>query len=183
MCQGFLAEADTDADGFCDRVENDAGCSITDAREIPPALESPSPGRPGLGPGEALTTWAAPGLERVPRTTDPSCPGERRLRHGRLLHRGEDLGPVPRRYGLRPAAEHLPPGRELRRRPDMTFGFVKTTRTASATAATPVTPGCSRKIDFTLDPARPTNRFKIKTTGVIGGRTTRDADRFRIGNY
>jgi hypothetical protein len=66
---------------------------------------------------------------------------------------------------------------------DLTFAFLKTTRTASATPATPATPGCSRKIDFTLDPSRTTNRIKIKTTGTIGGRRGRDADRFRIGNF
>jgi hypothetical protein len=182
MCQGFLAEADTDADGFCDRVENDAGCSITDPREIPPRSNAFA-GAPGLGPGEALTTWAAPGLERVPRTTDPSCQATGVCGTVGYCTAGKIWDPCLVDTDCDQPANTCRLVVNYADVPSMTFGFVKTTRTASATAATPVTPGCSRKIDFTIDPGRPTNRYKIKTSGVIGGRTTRDADRFRIGNF
>jgi hypothetical protein len=182
MCQGFLAEADTDADGFCDRVENDAGCNIGDFMEIPPRSNIFA-GAPGIGPGEGLTTWAAPGLERVPRTTDPACTAAGVCGPVGFCTAGQIWDPCLVDADCDQPADTCRLVVNFAEVADLTFAFLKTTRTASATPATPATPGCSRKIDFTLDPSRTTNRIKIKTTGTIGGRRGRDADRFRIGNF
>jgi len=182
MCQGFLAEADTDADGFCDRVENDAGCNINDSREIPPRSNTFA-GAPGIGPGEGLTTWAAPGMERVPRTTDPSCTASGTCGPVGFCTVGKIWDPCLVNADCDQTADTCRLVVNYADVANLTFVFLKTTRGASATSATPVTPGCSRKIDFSLNPAKITNRIKIKTTGTIGGRPTRDADRFRIGNY
>jgi hypothetical protein len=66
--------------------------------------------------------------------------------------------------------------------PDITFVYVKVSRTATASSFTPVARGCSRKIDFTFDPLRRISRLRLKTTGTIGGRFGRDLDRFRFRN-
>jgi hypothetical protein len=182
MCQGLLVEADTDADGFCDRVENDAGCNIGDFMEIPPRSNIFA-GAPGIGPGEGLTTWAAPGLERVPRTTDPACTAAGVCGPVGFCTAGQIWDPCLVDADCDQPADTCRLVVNFADVADLTFGFLKTTRTASATPATPATPGCSRKIDFTLDPLKNTNRIKIKTTGTIGGRRGRDADRFRIGNF
>src|SRR5262249_14254029 len=56
VCHGILAEADTDGDGYCDRVENDAGCNPNDFAEIPPQSTAFA-GAPGLGQGEGLLAY------------------------------------------------------------------------------------------------------------------------------
>ena len=183
MCIGGVSEADSDADGFCDRVENDAGCNVNDFNEIPPRANVFG-GAPGLGPGEGFETWAAPGLERVPRTTDPSCRASGTCGPLNFCTAGRLWDPCLTDTDCDQAADvcrlvvTYATGV-----PDLAFVFLKTSRGASVTSAEPIAPGCSRKIDFTPNPARTTSRVKIRLSGTVGGRFVRDLDRFRFGNY
>jgi len=55
------------------------------------------------------------------------------------------------------------------------LSFAKVGRTDQSALFTP-SPGCSRKIDLPLDPARPTNRLRVKAKGTIDGRLRQDRD-------
>jgi hypothetical protein len=183
MCIGGVSEADSDADGFCDRVENDAGCNINDFNEIPPRANVFG-GAPGLGPGEGFATWAAPGLERVPRSTDPSCRASGTCGPLNYCTAGRIWDPCltdtdcDQTVDVCRLVVNYATGV-----PDLAFGYLKMSRGASATSALPISPGCSRKIDFTLNASRATNRIKLRLTGTVGTRFVKDVDRFRIGNY
>jgi hypothetical protein len=181
VCHGTLSEADTDNDGFCDRVENAAGCNPNDPFEIPPRSNAYA-GAPGIGPGEGMLNYNTPAMERVPRATDPSCasPGV--------------CGPIGfctvGRVGDPCAVDSecdLPTNTcrvviNFATVPDLTFNFAKVGRN-SIPGFTPMTPGCSRKVDVPLDPARRTNTLKLKATGTVGGHLRRDRDRFRFQNF
>src|SRR4029453_14984650 len=48
---------------------------------------------------------------------------------------------------------------------DLTLDYAKVGRTDVTPLFTPATPGCSRKIDLPLDPARAANRLRVKAEG------------------
>ena len=176
VCRGQLAEADTDLDGFCDRVENDAGCNPNDAAEIPPQSNAFS-GRPGRGLGEVLITYNAPNTFDMTRATEPSCgPGV--------------CGPIGFCIGGK-VADPCSTSADCDPAPNSCRIVVNAAEVADLTLLTgtlnrqpvagfsPLTPGCSRKVDLTLDPARRTNSVRLKATGTVTGLLRRDVDRFK----
>ena len=77
VCRGSATGADTDADGYCDFQETQAGCSPTDFAEIPPQPVSFAglPSESNVG-ANGLLTYAAPAnltRTRVSVSTEPSC--------------------------------------------------------------------------------------------------------------
>ncbi len=177
VCVGVFVEADTDGDGYCDRIENGVGCNPNDAAEIPPQSAAFA-GRPGLGPGEVMMTFNVPAGDHILVTTDPSC------------QTAGVCGPigfcVVGAIGDPCAADAdcaLPVdtcrivvnyGDVL----DLSLLGAKFIREPHPGFA-PTSPGCSRKVDLTLDLTRSTNRLKLKTQGTVLGRTKRDSDRFK----
>jgi hypothetical protein len=61
--------------------------------------------------------------------------------------------------------------------PDLALTNAQMNRTALP-GFTPVAPGCSRKVDVTLDPSMRRRHLLLRATGTVGGRLTRDRDRF-----
>lgn len=53
-------------------------------------------------------------------------------------------------------------------------------KTDVTSSFTPLTPGCSRKVDLALDPTRKRNVLKIYVTGTVGGNLRRDSDTFKF---
>jgi Dictyostelium (slime mold) repeat len=176
ICRGTLAEADTDLDGFCDRVENDAGCNPNDAAEIPPQSNAFS-GRPGRGLGEVLLTYNAPNTFYMQRLTEPSCgPGVCGAigfcTGGKIADPcaiAADCDPAPNGCRIVVNAGEVP---------DLTL-ISGTLNRLPVAGFSPLTPGCSRKVDLTLDPARRVNNVRLKATGTITGLRRRDVDRFK----
>lgn len=181
ICQGVLAEADTDGDGFCDRVENDASCNPNDAAEIPPRAQSYA-GAPGIGPGEGIITWHVPTAERVSTVTDAVCATSGLCGPIGLCTRGRIADPCNDDGDCNLPANTCRVVVNHGNVPNLTFLFARVGRN-DVGGATPLTPGCSRKMDITLDPNRVVNRFRLKTSGIVSGRTKRDLDRFRFQNF
>jgi len=179
VCHGVLVEADTDGDGFCDRVENDAGCNPNDPFEIPPRPNVYA-GAPGIGPGEGDLAYATPHAERVSVAADAACgPGvcgplgfctAGRIWDPCTMNSDCDLPPATCRIVVNFASL-----------PDLTLVFARVGRTTVSTFA-PATPGCSRKVDIPLDPRLLVTRVKLKATATVGTRKTRDTDRFKFQN-
>ncbi len=46
------------------------------------------------------------------------------------------------------------------------------------TSFEPLTPGCSRKVDLTMDASHRSNKLKIRVSGTVGGRRRNDSDTF-----
>jgi hypothetical protein len=180
VCRGTLVEADTDGDGFCDRVENDAGCNPNDPFEIPPR-PNVFAGAPGVGPGEVDLTYATPGAERVPMA-DPTCASAGVCGPIGFCTAGRIWDPCETNTDC-----DLPPNTcrivvNFANLPDLTLVYAKVRRTVVGTFA-PATPGCSRKVDVPIDPARLSTPVRLKATATVGTRRTRDTDRFRFRNF
>lgn len=182
ICQGTLTEADTDGDGFCDIVENDADCNINDAFEIPPRPNTFA-GAPGIGPGEGLLNWAAPTRERFPIASDPACATSGVCGPIGFCTAGKIWDPC----GSNGDCDQPPFTCQVvvnyAEIADLTFISAKVSRGATATSLSPATPGCSRKASISLDPLRFTSKLKLKVKGTIGGRRGRDTDRFLFQNF
>jgi slime mold repeat-containing protein len=181
ICRGVLAEADTDGDGFCDRVENQASCNPNDPAEIPPRAQAYA-GAPGIGPGEGIITYNVPTAERINFLIDPACATSGVCGPIGLCTAGRVADPC----GTNTDCD-LPPNTcrivlNAANVPALTFVYARVRRT-DIPGFTPLTPGCSRKVDVPLDPARNTNLFRLKATGMVGGRVKRDRDRFRFRNF
>jgi hypothetical protein len=59
---------------------------------------------------------------------------------------------------------------------DLTLDFARRNRTDVTPLFLPASPGCSRKVDVPLDPARRANRLRLKAEGTIDARLRRDRD-------
>jgi len=179
VCHGALFQADTDGDGYCDIVENQAGCSPTDAGEIP-IQASTFAGSPGKGNGEVLASYAAPGLAKVPMLTDPSCATSGTCGPIGFCTVGKIASPCQVNADC-----DLPAGTcrvvvNYANIPDLALVYARlNTSKTNYPGFTPATKGCSRKIDLTLDPSRRKNTLKIKVQGTVAGFLRRDRDRFR----
>lgn len=182
-CAGDQNGADSDADGYCDLFENQQGCDPLDPAEIPP--QAPTYGGTGGGRGNVLVTYAAPSGARVDVTSDPSCttmgvcgtppPG--------FVTGFCSAGRIGDACGTDAECD-LPPDTcrlvvNYANVPDLVLDHAFLNRTSHPIAGfTPVTPGCSRKVDLTLNPGR-RNRVRIKATGTVYGRRGRDRETFR----
>ena len=178
VCRGALTEADTDGDGYCDRVENTAGCNPNDPNEIPPQ-PAKFPGYPAKGTGEVILTYVSPTLAKPVVATDPAC-----ATAGTCGPIGFcSAGPVGDPCAT--DADCTQPPNTCRvlvnfaNVPDLTLLRSRLGRT-TLTSFTPLTPGCSRKVSITLDPTRRINKLRLKASGTVGGVTKRDSDSFKF---
>jgi cysteine-rich repeat protein len=172
--------ADQDGDGDCDLKEQQCGCSFSDAKEVC-LLPNRLVGKAGNGRGEVLMNWYAPTLVKPPIDTDPSCQQVGDCINSRCVAGGIydkcttdsdcNLPPDTCRVVVNWAGS-----------PDMTLLYAKMGRTLIG-GFTPITPGCSRKVDVAIDPIKRSSVLKLKTRGTADGRYVVDRDGFRYRRY
>ena len=182
VCRGALVEADTDGDGFCDRIENEAGCNPQDPFEIP-ARPNAYAGAPGNARGEGLIAWAVPTAQLVPITSDPTCAPVGICGPVGFCTAGRIWDPCAQNSDCDPAPNVCRLVANYATVADITFLLQRNSSGTSVSSFMPATMGCSRKVDFTIDPSRLVSRVKIKVKGTIGGRRSRDTDRFKFLNF
>jgi hypothetical protein len=123
-------------------------------------------------------SWYSPTARRPLAATDPSCDtvGEctaNRCTRGKI----RDVCSV--------AADCAQPADTCRTIvnwalvPDLTLEWARIRRT-DVPGYTPVTPGCSRKVDILLDANRPISPLKLKAHGTADGRLRKERDVFRF---
>jgi len=174
ICQGTLAEADTDGDGYCDRVENQAHCSPTDAGEIPPRPSAFS-GKPGKGIGEVLLTYAAPSVSVVLKASDPTCAPNGTCGPIGFCVAGRVDDPCHADADCNLAANACRMVVNYGNVSDLTLIYAKVGRSILTPSFLPAHGGCSRKVDISVDPAR-SIRLKLKAQGTVNGIRKRDRD-------
>lgn len=176
MCTGGSG-SDTDGDGDCDLKEQQCGCDFNDDREVC-LLPNRLIGTPSGTAGEVLMNWYSPTARRPLVASDPSCDtvGEctaSRCTRGKI----RDVCNV--------AADCAQPPDLCRTIvnwafiPDLSLEYAKIRKTPIP-GFTPITPGCSRKIDVPLEATRPISVLKLKARGTVDGRSRRERDLFRF---
>lgn len=177
-CQGGVCTpgsgGDADSDGDCDDEEAACGCNGMDGSEIC-VLPNRLVGFAGNAAGEVILNWHTPTVRKVPVATDPSCQAAGVCTAGRCTAgQINDLCTVSADCNL--AASTCRAIVNYADTADLTLDFARVNRTDISALFTPASPGCSRKVDVPLDPARASNRMKLKATGTIDGRVRRDRD-------
>jgi hypothetical protein len=177
-CQGGVCTpgpgGDADNDGDCDSEEASCGCNGMDGNEVC-VLPNRLVGLPGNGVGEVLINWHTPTVRRPSPASDPSCQAAGVCTGGRCTAgQINDLCTVNSDCNL--AANTCRVIVNWADIADLTLDYAKVGRTDVTPLFTPATPGCSRKIDLPLDPARAANRLRVKAEGTIDGRLRRDRD-------
>jgi hypothetical protein len=154
-----------------------AGCDPLDGGEIPlqPAVYQGSRGVGQLPPNQ-LMTYAAPARHTVRTPQDITCSldgvcAARFCIVGRIADPCQadsdcDQPPTTCRVvvNFRPDATNITLLRAE-------FNKLPLSNVLSA-------PGCSRKLDFALDPNVNRNKLRLLATGTVGGHTVRDSDTF-----
>ena len=176
-CAGTMG-ADSDGDGYCDQQETTAGCNPNDPNEIPPQA-STFGGKPVNGVGNLLVTYLAPTNYKVAVATDPSCATSGVCGGSGFCTSGKIADPCSVNTDCDEPAGTCRIVANYAEVPDLAVRKPFLLNKTPLTSFEPLTPGCSRKVDVTLDPARHSNLVKINVTGTTGGRLRRDADSFR----
>jgi hypothetical protein len=162
-------DADRDGDGWADAFEDLAGCSADDPAEVP--AQAPR----GDG-GGGLLARAAPAATDVTVATDAAC-----ATAGTCGPRGFcTAGHVA--DACRTDGDCNQAARTCRVVVSLAAGHDVQLVAASlngvpVTGFTSATPGCSRKVDVVLDPARRASRLRLEATGTFDGQPVRDVDR------
>jgi parallel beta-helix repeat protein len=165
--------ADSDNDGDCDADEVACGCNGMDGNEVC-VLPNRLVGLPGSGVGEVLINWHTPTVRKPSPATDPSCQDVGVCTGGRCTAgRINDLCAANTDCNLPPDTCRVIVN--WADRSDLSLSFAKVGRTDQSALFT-TSPGCSRKINLPLDPARPSNRLRVKAKGTIDGRLRQDRD-------
>lgn len=176
VCAGTMG-ADTDGDGYCDAAETASGCDPNDGAEIPP--QSPVfGGSPVNGAGNFLVTFLVPTGRTIIVDDDDTCATTGVCTSG-FCTRGKvadacstaaDCDQPP--DTCRVVANYAAVLDLAVRKP---FRINRT----PVTGFEPLAPGCTRKVDITLDPGRRTNVLNINVSGTVDGHVRRDADTFK----
>lgn len=168
---------DVDGDGDCDDVEITCGCDMNDGREVC-VLPSRLIGRAGNRGGEVLMEWFAPEVRRVVAATDPSCATVGECTAGYCTRgRIRDVCTTNAQCDLPPETCRVVVNwGDIA---DAALDYARIGRT-DVPGFTPVSPGCSRKIDVSLDTLRRVNRLRLRAHGTVDLRLRPDRDTFRI---
>ncbi len=178
ICTGPVG-GDADADGYCDAHEALVGCNPNDGNEIPPQ-GTLFGGKPVNGSGNLLVTFLAPANDKVLKASDPSCATAGVCGGTGFCTVGKIADPCSTNAECNQPAGTCRVVANYAETPDLAVRKpFKLNRTEITAAFEPLTPGCSRKVDITMDPAFRTNSLKINVTGTSGGHARRDADYFR----
>jgi hypothetical protein len=169
--------ADSDGDGYCDSSETASGCNPNDASEIPPqpAIFGGSP----VGGADFLVTYLAPTTSKVTKATDPSCAAAGICAPNGFCSAGKIADPCAVDADCDQPANTCRVVANYAGAPDLAVRRPFTLNRAPITSFDPLTPGCSRKVDVTLDPAKRTNLLKITVQGTTAGHLRRDTDSFK----
>lgn len=180
-CQGGVCVggpgADSDNDGDCDLDEADCGCNPNDDREVC-HLPNRLIGQIGSGAGEVLLEWHTPTLRKVPVATDEACDNVGRCTDG-FCTRGRIRDVCTTDGDCALPADTCRVIINFGDQPDINLVFARIGR-LDQPGFTPAVPGCSRKIDVTLDPIRPVTKLRVKAEGTVDGRRRRDRDVIRF---
>jgi Right handed beta helix region len=176
-CQGGVCTGgpggDADNDGDCDLAEAACGCNGSDANEVC-ILPNRLVGRGGNLAGEVIMNWNTPTVRRVPVATDPSCATLGECTAGRCTGgRIYDLCTTDADCNL--PADTCRVIINWADTADLALTYARIRRTAVG-GFTPVTPGCSRKVNVALDPTRRITRLKLLASGTIDLRLRKDRD-------
>ncbi len=169
--------ADSDGDGYCDDAESAAGCNPNDAAEIPPQSTTFG-GKPVNGVGNLLVTYLVPTDHKVIKATDASCAAAGVCAPGGFCTAGKIGDPCHADADCNQPANTCRVVANYAAIPDLAVRKPFKLNKTVITSFDPVTPGCSRKVDLTLDPAKRSNVLKLNVTGTVGGKPRRDADTF-----
>ncbi|MCK6556505.1 hypothetical protein L6Q96_18290 [Candidatus Binatia bacterium] len=198
VCEGGVCVgtggADTDADGYCDAAEQQVSCNPLDPAEIPLQANVFSGGRSQSG-GEVLLAFRAPSDRDVSVATNPICAtsGTCHLATG-LCTAGKVADPcltdtdcnqpantcrlVVNYAGVPDLGVQLPG----ERRPafSVTLKVARMEAQDLSAAFTPITPGCTRKVDVVLPPVFTRGAVKLIARGTTAGRRRSDRDRLNF---
>jgi hypothetical protein len=170
-------DPDSDDDGYDDGVEVDAHCDPLDGTVIPlqPTVYEGTRGG-GQVPPDQLMTFAAPTTHNVKTAKDPSCAPHGTCSAG-FCTAGKISDPCLA------AGECDQPATTCRVvvnfNPDATNIVLLEAEYNHAPLSNVLAgSGCSRKLDFQLDPAVNRNRLRLLATGDIAGASVRDSDVF-----
>jgi hypothetical protein len=181
ICSGQFTQADTDGDGYCDIVENTAGCNSNDGAEIPPQSGTFA-GAPGKGSGEVILTYSAPSVSKVTVSTDPSCATAGTCGPIGFCTAGKIGDPC-----INDAACNQPPStcRVLVNYANVSDLLLIRARVNNVNfnGFLPTSRGCSRKVDIPINPAKAFSKLQLKCAGNANGRIRRDSDKFRFLNF
>jgi cysteine-rich repeat protein len=177
QCAGTTG-ADSDGDGYCDNAEVSRGCNPHDFNEIPPQPAAFA-GSPVGGVGNFLVTYLVPANGKVSKATDPSCASAGVCAGSGFCSAGKIADPCATNADCNEPANTCRVVANYAAIPDLAVRRPFMLNRTTLSSFEPLTPGCSRKVDVTLDPARSSNVLKINVTGTVGGHVRRDADRFR----
>jgi hypothetical protein len=177
-CQGGICTpgdgADTDNDGDCDDEEIACGCNAMNGSEVC-VLPNRLVGLPGNGVGEVILNWHTPTVRKPSPGSDLSCQDAGVCTAGRCTAgQIRDVCTVNSDCDLAPDTCRVIVN--YVDRSDLTVDYAKVNRTVITPLFLPATPGCSRKIDIPLDPARASNRLRVKAKATIDGRLRQDRD-------
>jgi hypothetical protein len=183
VCVGGTGGADTDADGYCDIFENQAGCDPNDPTEIPPQAETYAGSPSGIG--EGLVTYTGPHGSRITVATDPTCatagvcgPPPFGYPTG-FCSTGKIGDPCTTNAQCNEPAKTCRLVANYANIVDIGFDFTYLNKKIFPIAGfSPLHKGCSKKVDVTLNPTKRQNNVRIWTHGTVQGRTRRDRDYF-----
>ena len=179
LCVGS-GGADSDGDGYCDQQEIAAGCNENDFREIPPQANVYSGGRGTTG-GEVLLTYNAPAKRKITFGTDPSCGAAGSCS---LVSHFCTSGAIGDPCSVNADCNHTSKCR-------IVINYAETADLALTQAQfkskgqpksdvsglfSPVTPGCTRKVDITLAPGFRRALVRLKAIGTTNNRKRKDRD-------
>jgi cysteine-rich repeat protein len=177
VCAGTTG-ADTDADGYCDAEETARGCDPNDGGEIPPQSATFA-GVPLNGQGSFLATYLVPTTHKVAKATDPSCAVTGVCGANGFCTAGKVADPCLTASDCDQPANSCRVVINYALVPDLAARKAFVINKTAVPAFEPIAPGCSRKVDVTLDPARKSNVLKVNVQGTVSGRVRRDADTFK----
>lgn len=170
-------DPDSDDDGYDDGSEVAVGCDALDSLVIPPQGNA-IPGIPGEMVWSVLLTWAEPRSDRVFTSSDPSCADIGTCDPSGFCRSGRIGDPCTTSFDC-----DLPPDTcraivNYANVPGLTLAYAWLNGQDISGFGPPAI-GCARKVDLMLDPARRTNRLRVRASGTINGLNRRDVDAFQ----
>src|SRR6185295_9408689 len=126
-----------------------------------------------------LITYAAPTAARVTKSTDPSCASAGICSTNGFCTAGKIADACTTDADCDQPANTCRIVINYAATPDLAVRKPFTLNRVAITSFDPLTPGCSRKVDIPVDPARSTNTLRLSVMGTVDGRARRDADTFK----
>jgi hypothetical protein len=183
VCIGNMTGADTDGDGYCDFQEIQAGCNPNDPAEIPPQSVGNAglPAEHSLGTNGIITYLTPIGLGHratVSKATDASCATSGVCAPTHFCSAGKLGDPCTTNAQCDQPANTCRVVINYGKISGLALTVARIGRTDILPEFQPVTPGCSRKVDVSIDPSLSRAKLLLRATGTLSGGVRRDTDRF-----